>query len=231
MQLRLFKFDRTAATLKASDFDVFDDKNDGKELTESQKKSTKINQLSDSLNICDEIDKDNNVKKQWNKNSLNPSNNSTLSLHIAAYENSRDTVSDDKNYEGLKENAKRLALIKKWKIVKQILAGTGSIIQNPFEFPRQEDRDPMIPEIAQFRASQKLLNPNTSDALALVATLNNQSYGKVTNFEKLKNICEIADSISSTKWQPSAFSSYDRGNHINLQTFFLQNAKKHITKK
>uniref|UniRef100_A0AC34G292 PARP-type domain-containing protein n=1 Tax=Panagrolaimus sp. ES5 TaxID=591445 RepID=A0AC34G292_9BILA len=77
-------------------------------------------------------------------------NNSTLSLHIAAYENSVES-SNEFNEEEIK--SEKQILIKKWK--------------NPFEFPRQqEDEDAQIPEVAQFKASKRLLNPNQSSAAA-----------------------------------------------------------------
>uniref|UniRef100_A0A914YPT5 Mos1 transposase HTH domain-containing protein n=1 Tax=Panagrolaimus superbus TaxID=310955 RepID=A0A914YPT5_9BILA len=64
-------------------------------------------------------------------------NGSTLSLHISAYENAADStselkVSDDKQ----------------------------SLFKDSFEFPRGRVRETTEPEIMQFRASQKLLNPN-----------------------------------------------------------------------
>uniref|UniRef100_A0AC34GVD1 Uncharacterized protein n=1 Tax=Panagrolaimus sp. ES5 TaxID=591445 RepID=A0AC34GVD1_9BILA len=124
----------------------------------SRNQSTKNDQYSKtlkSLSFFDEVEKD--VKKPGNNNL----NNSTLSLHIVAYENSieasGDTVSVDKN-EGLKKNTQ---LIEKWQNSERIFA--DSIIQNPFEFPRQQKEGKNVdPEVMQFKASQKLLNPNKS---------------------------------------------------------------------
>uniref|UniRef100_A0AC34FX67 Uncharacterized protein n=1 Tax=Panagrolaimus sp. ES5 TaxID=591445 RepID=A0AC34FX67_9BILA len=127
-------------------------------------KSTKNTQYSKafkSLSFYDEAEKD--VEKYGNKNF----NNSPLSLHISAYENSIEangdnTVAADKNEE-LKKNAQNFALIKKWQNSNHIFV--DSIIQNPFEFPRQqkeEEENIKDPEIMQFKASQQLLNPNES---------------------------------------------------------------------
>uniref|UniRef100_A0A914ZAV6 Uncharacterized protein n=1 Tax=Panagrolaimus superbus TaxID=310955 RepID=A0A914ZAV6_9BILA len=95
---------------------------------------------------------------------------STLSLHIAAYENSMEVsnhsnsnfnsnFSENKN-EGLKKNG----LVKSWKIPRQNFS--SSIIQNPFEFPRQqENEETKTPEIAQFKASQKLLKVSNKTSI------------------------------------------------------------------
>uniref|UniRef100_A0AC34GR91 Uncharacterized protein n=1 Tax=Panagrolaimus sp. ES5 TaxID=591445 RepID=A0AC34GR91_9BILA len=91
-------------------------------------------------------------------------NNSTLSIHIAAYENSIEASNDadyDEN-EGLKKKCEKLVLNKKWKNVKQFInPSSASTSENPFQFPRQqENEENSTPELFQFKASQRLLNPN-----------------------------------------------------------------------
>uniref|UniRef100_A0AC34FT91 Uncharacterized protein n=1 Tax=Panagrolaimus sp. ES5 TaxID=591445 RepID=A0AC34FT91_9BILA len=76
-------------------------------------------------------------------------NSSTLSLHIAAYENYVETTSI--NFCDT-ENTKDV------KTVINIVATPAN--QIPFEFPRQQENHVIEPEVAQFKASQKLLNPN-----------------------------------------------------------------------
>uniref|UniRef100_A0A914QJZ5 Uncharacterized protein n=1 Tax=Panagrolaimus davidi TaxID=227884 RepID=A0A914QJZ5_9BILA len=96
--------------------------------------------------------------KRWKKdgNSLN-TNESTLSLHIAAYEKSIEDVASDtlngKNKEDLKHDTPKP--IRK---IKQTVTSTF-VIQNLFEFPRQQRSNTSEPELSQFRASQRLLNP------------------------------------------------------------------------
>uniref|UniRef100_A0AC34FRB8 Exophilin 5 n=1 Tax=Panagrolaimus sp. ES5 TaxID=591445 RepID=A0AC34FRB8_9BILA len=86
---------------------------------------------------------------------LNVKNSSTLSLHIAAYENS-NKFSESENEKGLK-----------MKDVKQIFVDSAyfKYFQNPFEFPRQQESNNnqnVKPEVMQFKASQKVLKPNLS---------------------------------------------------------------------
>uniref|UniRef100_A0AC35F138 Uncharacterized protein n=1 Tax=Panagrolaimus sp. PS1159 TaxID=55785 RepID=A0AC35F138_9BILA len=82
-------------------------------------------------------------------------NSSTLSFHIEAYENSIEANLFDGN-----KDCKNF-LNKQRKNLKQICI--ESVIQNPFEFPRQQqenDDEEKVPEISEFKASQCLINPN-----------------------------------------------------------------------
>uniref|UniRef100_A0AC35ER14 Uncharacterized protein n=1 Tax=Panagrolaimus sp. PS1159 TaxID=55785 RepID=A0AC35ER14_9BILA len=95
------------------------------------------------------------IKKKLKKSdSSNTKNDSTLSLHIKAYENSIKSVAFDsicnKNGE-LKK--KKLSLNKQH--------FPGSFIHNSFEFPRQQEEDQRTEsEVMEFKANQKLLDPN-----------------------------------------------------------------------
>uniref|UniRef100_A0AC35G5H1 Uncharacterized protein n=1 Tax=Panagrolaimus sp. PS1159 TaxID=55785 RepID=A0AC35G5H1_9BILA len=87
----------------------------------------------------------------------NTINNSTLSLQIAAYENSNEAdalnVFGDENIEGLKEE--KFGSIK---TSKQCFTDNLKSRVNPFEFPRQENEKVSQPEVSQYKASQRLLN-------------------------------------------------------------------------
>uniref|UniRef100_A0AC34GP41 Ycf1 n=1 Tax=Panagrolaimus sp. ES5 TaxID=591445 RepID=A0AC34GP41_9BILA len=88
---------------------------------------------------------------------------STLSLHISAYEDSIEATNEFKGRGDLKNKNGESALIKKFKNAKQLFCDSALIIQNPFEFPRQQENQSFKPEIMQFKASKKLLNPNLSE--------------------------------------------------------------------
>uniref|UniRef100_A0AC34EZ55 Uncharacterized protein n=1 Tax=Panagrolaimus sp. ES5 TaxID=591445 RepID=A0AC34EZ55_9BILA len=94
-------------------------------------------------------------------------NNSTLSLHIAAYENLNEATSSDPDgleKEFLKKNGETLGFVKNWGTSNHFNDGSTSIIPNPFEFPRQQDDRIIRPIVMQFTTSQRLINPNQMDA-------------------------------------------------------------------
>jgi hypothetical protein len=92
----------TVATFKASNSTVSDNREDKRKLQTWNKSYDSCSTIF-SLN-----DKTEGVKKDWKKiDSLKSTKNSTLSLHICAYENSTEaTVSDD----SFNENNKRILI-------------------------------------------------------------------------------------------------------------------------
>uniref|UniRef100_A0AC34FP60 Uncharacterized protein n=1 Tax=Panagrolaimus sp. ES5 TaxID=591445 RepID=A0AC34FP60_9BILA len=140
------KFRKTAATSKILDNALTDDCPKNLKLWNKSTKNQPLKILC-ALNFYDESEKD--AKKCWKDNNSNFSaNSSTLSLHIAAYENS---------FEHSNEQCKDSSI--KIKEAKQF--GFSSELQNLFEFRRQmEDNESRTPQVMQFKASQKLLNPN-----------------------------------------------------------------------
>uniref|UniRef100_A0AC35G6D5 Uncharacterized protein n=1 Tax=Panagrolaimus sp. PS1159 TaxID=55785 RepID=A0AC35G6D5_9BILA len=91
------------------------------------------------------------VKKCWKNESFSNSsakNDSTLSLHIAAYVNS--IGNENVKFESIKKQ-------------KEAFLDSSCKIQNTFEFPRQQsDKSSSLfkPEVSQYKASQRLFNPN-----------------------------------------------------------------------
>uniref|UniRef100_A0AC35F469 Uncharacterized protein n=1 Tax=Panagrolaimus sp. PS1159 TaxID=55785 RepID=A0AC35F469_9BILA len=119
----------------------------GNEKLQSMNKFSKTSNFSIFNNEFEKI------KKQWKKNGSNTSINSTLSFHISAYENTFESVVS--NFIGDKS-------VKSLRKDKQIFADVSTfLIQNPFEYPRQQQNDEMLePEVSHFKASQHLINPN-----------------------------------------------------------------------
>uniref|UniRef100_A0AC35FX80 Uncharacterized protein n=1 Tax=Panagrolaimus sp. PS1159 TaxID=55785 RepID=A0AC35FX80_9BILA len=119
----------------------------------SWKKSTAKDFPSNFVNI--NYEKENKLKQ----NSCASFNGSALSLHIEAYEN----LIEFNLFNETKESSKQNGLTKKQQKTKQIFVDLISVIRNPFEFPRQQNYEASDPEIAQFKASQRLRNPNQSN--------------------------------------------------------------------
>uniref|UniRef100_A0AC34F6Z3 Exophilin 5 n=1 Tax=Panagrolaimus sp. ES5 TaxID=591445 RepID=A0AC34F6Z3_9BILA len=95
---------------------------------------------------------------QENKDEKSFINKSTLSLHIAAYENSidADDIINESNVSLEKQTSRKNIFNKLQKSVKQYFSNNVSL----FEIPRQRRNTLNSPEVMQFKSSQRLLNPN-----------------------------------------------------------------------
>uniref|UniRef100_A0A914P7K2 ZZ-type domain-containing protein n=1 Tax=Panagrolaimus davidi TaxID=227884 RepID=A0A914P7K2_9BILA len=117
------------------------------------------NVTTEYLNAHDS--KEDHQYKHQIKSELNAKNGSTLSLRIAAYENSIQENGDEEKQKNMND-----ALTKKVQCgtSKKLIDGKDYVwsnIKDAFQFPRiQVDSSSTEPEVMQFRASQKLLNPN-----------------------------------------------------------------------
>uniref|UniRef100_A0A914YVY7 RNA helicase n=1 Tax=Panagrolaimus superbus TaxID=310955 RepID=A0A914YVY7_9BILA len=101
-------------------------------------------------------EKDLKEGKFWNSKLIN---RSTLSLHIAAYENSVENSNNENDDFGKLSKSNKKTSGKTWKNIRSIFTGQT---HDSFEFPRQQENQSSKPEVMQFKASQKLLNPNQS---------------------------------------------------------------------
>uniref|UniRef100_A0A914P6B2 Uncharacterized protein n=1 Tax=Panagrolaimus davidi TaxID=227884 RepID=A0A914P6B2_9BILA len=144
---------KNCATLKLPGSSVSDNI-EGRKNPSHLNKPSKISNFSNLINDKTENEES---KKPWKKNSYsNTISGSTLSLHIAAYENSVETDS----FNGSKNEDLQKVKFDSIKNEKQIFTAGTFVIQNSFEFPRQENEGAKVPEVSNFKASQRLLNPN-----------------------------------------------------------------------
>uniref|UniRef100_A0AC34G4C0 Uncharacterized protein n=1 Tax=Panagrolaimus sp. ES5 TaxID=591445 RepID=A0AC34G4C0_9BILA len=132
-------------------------------------------------------------------------NNSTLSLSIAAYGNAFESDSETDTPDNFSSNQiQKKEFHKNWKAVKQFFEPHSAMGQSTFEFPRQEENDrDSKPEVAHFKAKQKLLNPNASNSTQKRAanitlklptfTTAKNSQQKIDQLRNLRNV--IASSI------------------------------------
>uniref|UniRef100_A0A914PKK2 J domain-containing protein n=1 Tax=Panagrolaimus davidi TaxID=227884 RepID=A0A914PKK2_9BILA len=119
------------------------------------------------------LGKDESQDRWKTKNSdSNVKNSNTLSLNIVAYENPDKYALDslfDKNESSTKNSLKsRVGFGKKLKDIKLFFNGASASVQDSFEFPRQSSDDERQAEIMQFKASQRLLNPNNDKYKAVI---------------------------------------------------------------
>uniref|UniRef100_A0A914PRB1 Uncharacterized protein n=1 Tax=Panagrolaimus davidi TaxID=227884 RepID=A0A914PRB1_9BILA len=124
-------------------------------------------------------------KNRWkNENTLNTSNKSTLSLHIAAYKNLNESVASDLLDDVCSEGKKKKQKLGSAKSLKQLLYDDFKS-QNPFEFPRQQDSNKtQKANIMNFRSSQALMGSSTGRPSEL--TIKESALSKVSELHALR---------------------------------------------
>uniref|UniRef100_A0AC35G7G9 USP domain-containing protein n=1 Tax=Panagrolaimus sp. PS1159 TaxID=55785 RepID=A0AC35G7G9_9BILA len=132
--------------------------------------------------VNNDFEKDYGLLKVENSNFIKKS--STLSLHIKAYENSNKT--------NLFNETKKNCLMKN---AKHIFIDSKCIIQNPFEFPRQQNDKISEPEVSQFKASQQLLNPNQKSDNQSENTMAGMRVENANNLDDLIKLSTLEESF------------------------------------
>uniref|UniRef100_A0AC35FRX2 Uncharacterized protein n=1 Tax=Panagrolaimus sp. PS1159 TaxID=55785 RepID=A0AC35FRX2_9BILA len=117
----------------------------------------KFPKISNLHTFNDEIRKE-KLGKNWEGNT----NSSTLSIYITAHENSSKAV----KFDSFHDNENNLKNNKYGSIKRHEIFDTSTFfIQNPFEFQRQQNYQVPESEMCQYKASQRLLNPNEASII------------------------------------------------------------------
>uniref|UniRef100_A0AC35F0E1 Uncharacterized protein n=1 Tax=Panagrolaimus sp. PS1159 TaxID=55785 RepID=A0AC35F0E1_9BILA len=153
------------------------------------------------------------VKKKWKKDVLSDSISSTLSLHISAYENSKEITGldtlDDGNV-GFKKN--------KINMDKQLFPRL--MIQNPFEFPRQqEENQAKKPEMMGFKTRNSLLGSGKPTPLNTIHIPNPVADSNVKFFnQEYPSNPNVQPCLVSPQMQQQQFHSHpsDLGSSVYL---------------
>uniref|UniRef100_A0AC35ETN4 Uncharacterized protein n=1 Tax=Panagrolaimus sp. PS1159 TaxID=55785 RepID=A0AC35ETN4_9BILA len=122
-----------------------------RKFTFSRKKNDTLKSFGDFYFAQKEEER---YESQNKNNEISSEINSTLSLHIEAYENSAEAQNVNAD-DFMMKKSKQDAFNKLLMNVKSTVA-----IQDTFEFLRQQTEEPMKPEVMQFKATQKLRNPS-----------------------------------------------------------------------
>jgi hypothetical protein len=137
---------------------------------------------------------ENNMKaKKCMKNDKESKSSSTLSLHIAAYENAIKATTVNSQEKFLQTSLKKHKndkLSTSCKNLKQFFTGQGT--KNYMEIPRQQEQKESEPEVMHFQASHKLFVPNdleSSSAQPQLGQIRSQQQIQPSNFLASPNGC------------------------------------------
>uniref|UniRef100_A0A914P2G0 Uncharacterized protein n=1 Tax=Panagrolaimus davidi TaxID=227884 RepID=A0A914P2G0_9BILA len=148
-------------------------------------------QLTKNLHCWNKLNKDLsyfNIQSNANydqKKDSKTANSSTISLHIAAYEDSTEAQAVLFGGE-LKSEQQKSGSIKDLKNAKQCF--NDFLTHNSFEFPRQQNPGGREPEISQFKKSQQLFNPNKSFPAVSNTRLTGQTGSEEKGFDEWNEV-------------------------------------------
>uniref|UniRef100_A0AC34GU54 Uncharacterized protein n=1 Tax=Panagrolaimus sp. ES5 TaxID=591445 RepID=A0AC34GU54_9BILA len=156
-------------------------------------------------------------------------NSSTLSLHIAAYENSAEFLIEFKEKEEEEEGLKSKKFKKEMSEKHFFYVSPAAAIRNPFEFPRQQNYENITPEVMQYTASQSLVYPNLTEKsrmrviLDMIECINNGREYRLAALPFSQNMILVSlyAGIVAIAFLIAAYS-YQLYSMIQLQHFVIQ---------